>query len=173
MTHITIERKALQTVLDTLEENHHLIEQYERSEYLALYDRQITVIKKALAAPVQPVQEHKNCALCGEGEPFTGACGGGRNNPKALCYTPPAAPVQEGRDWSLLEATQESLREHMVEIKRLKAAQPAVPLTDEQIDAAIKSAKKVDTGYAGWVRDQRREFGRAIEAAHGIAKGQP
>ena len=46
--------------------------------------------------------------------------------------TPPAAQpaVQEGRDWSLLEATQESLREHMAEIKRLKAAQPApVPLT--------------------------------------------
>jgi hypothetical protein len=34
------------------------------------------------------------------------------------------APVQEGRDWSLLAATQESLREHMAEIKRLKAAQP-------------------------------------------------
>jgi hypothetical protein len=32
--------------------------------------------------------------------------------------------VQEGRDWSLLEATQESLREHMAEIKRLKAEQP-------------------------------------------------
>jgi hypothetical protein len=30
--------------------------------------------------------------------------------------------VQEGRDWSLLAATQESLREHMAEIKRLKAA---------------------------------------------------
>jgi hypothetical protein len=44
------------------------------------------------------------------------------------CYTtPPTAQpaVQEGRDWSLLEATQESLREHMAEIKRLKAAQPA------------------------------------------------
>jgi hypothetical protein len=27
----------------------------------------------------------------------------------------------QGRDWSLLEATQESLREHMAEIKRLKA----------------------------------------------------
>jgi hypothetical protein len=41
--------------------------------------------------------------------------------------TPPAAQpaVQQGRDWSLLEATQESLREHMAEIKRLKAAQPA------------------------------------------------
>jgi hypothetical protein len=58
MTHTTIEREALQTVLDTLEENHHLIEQYERSEYLALYDRQITVIKQALAAPVQDTDAH-------------------------------------------------------------------------------------------------------------------
>jgi hypothetical protein len=47
--------------------------------------------------------------------------------PIALYTTPPAASVLEGRDWSLLEATQESLREHMAEIKRLKAAQPAVP----------------------------------------------
>jgi hypothetical protein len=36
--------------------------------------------------------------------------------------------VQEGRDWSLLAATQESLREHMAEIKRLKAAQPEIKL---------------------------------------------
>jgi hypothetical protein len=50
---------------------------------------------------------------------------GGKCTP--LYTTPPAAAVQEGRDWSLLEATQESLREHMAEIKRLKAAQPAVP----------------------------------------------
>jgi hypothetical protein len=47
--------------------------------------------------------------------------------------TPLAAPVLEGRDWSLLEATQESLREHIAEIKRLKEAQPAVPdaITDD------------------------------------------
>ena len=35
-----------------------------------------------------------------------------------LDYEP--APAQEGRDWSLLEATQESLREHMAEINRLQ-----------------------------------------------------
>jgi hypothetical protein len=35
-----------------------------------------------------------------------------------LDYEP--AAVQEGRDWSLLEATQESLREHMAEINRLQ-----------------------------------------------------
>jgi len=53
-------------------------------------------------------------------------------------YTPPAAAVQEGRDWSLLEATQESLREHMAEIKRLKEAQPAVP------DAIIEAGESPD-----------------------------
>jgi hypothetical protein len=59
--------------------------------------------------------------------------------------TPPAAAVQEGRDWSLLEATQESLREHMVEIKRLKAAQPAVPdaMTSADIQEHIEYV-------AGW-----------------------
>jgi hypothetical protein len=39
--------------------------------------------------------------------------------------------VQEGRDWSLLEATQESLREHMAEIKRLKEALPVSVQHDE------------------------------------------
>jgi len=59
--------------------------------------------------------------------------------------TPPAAPVLEGRDWSLLEATQESLREHMAEIKRLKAAQPVVPdaMTSADIQEHIEYV-------AGW-----------------------
>jgi hypothetical protein len=49
-----------------------------------------------------------------------------------LNYEPTA---QEGRDWSLLEATQESLREHMAEIVRLKAAQnPWVNLTDKEME---------------------------------------
>ena len=72
--------------------------------------------------------------------------------------TPPAAPVLEGRDWSLLEATQESLREHMVEIKRLKAAQPAVPLTDEQISAI---GSKI---FPSTWNTRHVEFARAIEA---------
>jgi hypothetical protein len=62
-----------------------------------------------------------------------------------LYTTPPAAAVQEGRDWSLLEATQESLREHMTEIKRLKEAQPAVPdaMTSADIQEHIEYV-------AGW-----------------------
>jgi hypothetical protein len=61
-----------------------------------------------------------------------------------LYTTPPAAAVQEGRDWSLLEATQESLREHMAEIKRLKEANPAVP------DAIGPNEDELPAYAAGW-----------------------
>jgi hypothetical protein len=44
----------------------------------------------------------------------------------------------------LLEATQESLREHMSEIKRLKAAQPAVP------DAIGPNEDELPAYVAGW-----------------------
>jgi hypothetical protein len=46
-----------------------------------------------------------------------------KNAPTGDNMTPDEAQpaVPDGRDWSLLEATQESLREHMAEIKRLKA----------------------------------------------------
>jgi len=64
--------------------------------------------------------------------------------PSDYFTTPPAAAVQEGRDWSLLEATQESLREHMAEIKRLKAAQPAVP------DAIGPNEDELPAYAAGW-----------------------
>jgi len=89
----------------------------------------------ALAAPVEPVA----CVAC-EGNPKWG------NIPCEVCgTTPPAQPaVQEGRDWSLLEATQESLREHMAEIKRLKAAQPAVP------DAIGPNEDELPAYAAGW-----------------------
>jgi len=62
--------------------------------------------------------KEKWCLRCGAQE-ADHIAGGGKVMPTAA---QPA--VQEGRDWSLLEATQESLREHMAEIKRLKAAQP-------------------------------------------------
>ena len=55
--------------------------------------------------------------------------------------------VQEGRDWSLLEATQESLREHMAEIKRLKEALP-VPV---QHDECVVCGDKVRVIPRPWV----------------------
>jgi hypothetical protein len=105
--------------------------------------------------------------------------------------------VQEGRDWSLLEATQESLREHIAEIKRLKEAQPAVPLTDDtrRLDALAQNswdlrcfdmsdddigwrviehhmAKPHERTVAEVFRDDPRQaIDAAIEAARGITKG--
>jgi hypothetical protein len=52
----------------------------------------------------------------------------------------------------------------------MQKAQPAVPLTDEQIDQIIKTAPRTGSGYVGWILDQRRVWARAIEAAHGITK---
>jgi hypothetical protein len=77
----------------------------------------------AVQEPYKGLSEHLSQASGGmvRIDPVTGNVGIG---------TPEAQPaVQEGRDWSLLAATQESLREHMAEIKRLKAAQPA-PVQD-------------------------------------------
>ena len=39
----------------------------------------------------QPEQDRK-CRLCGEDQPFTGTCGGGKENPTALCFIPPQRP---------------------------------------------------------------------------------
>jgi hypothetical protein len=77
----------------------------------------------AVQEPYKGLSEHLSQASGGmiRIDPVTGNVGIG---------TPEAQPaVQEGRDWSLLEATQESLREHMAEIVRLKAAQLA-PVQD-------------------------------------------
>lgn len=48
------------------------------------------------------------------------------------------------------------------------APTPTKPLTDTQILEAIRGAKKIPHDQAGWVREQRIQFGRAIERAHGI-----
>jgi hypothetical protein len=79
-------------------------------------------------APVQEPLGHIVIKECGQGSWFPFLCefdwtgdllskvGIGRH----AVYAAAQPAVQEGRDWSLLEATQESLREHMAEIKRLQ-----------------------------------------------------
>ena len=163
MTHITIEREALQTVLDTLEENHHLIEQYERLEYLALYDRQITVIKKALAAPVQePVAqdaEQWGLRLSDASWAATKAW-----NPDLM--GPMTGKIFNNIKGLIRTAIISYLKGYTVE----PAAQPAVPLTPEQIiDIRRKTTAKTHGEWA-----DTKTFARAIEAAHGITeKDQP
>jgi hypothetical protein len=70
---------------------------------------------RELGLDYEPAVQEK-CFLCGE---RVASCA------SDVCPKSAQPAVQEGRDWSLLEATQASLREHMAEIKRLKAAQPA------------------------------------------------
>jgi NAD-dependent dihydropyrimidine dehydrogenase PreA subunit len=76
---------------------------------------------RELGLDYEPAVQEK-CFLCGE---RVDSCA------SDVCPKSAQPAVQEGRDWSLLEATQESLREHMAEIKRLKAAQPAPVQHDE------------------------------------------
>jgi hypothetical protein len=50
-----------------------------------------------------------------------------------------ALAQQDERDWSLLEATQESLREHMTEIHRLRAATPQLLAQRDALLEVLKS----------------------------------
>ena len=76
-----------------------------------------------------------------------------------------ALAQQDERDGSLLDATQESLREHMAEIHRLRAAPPQrKPLTEKEIYHA--------TGHCGVNEHTAIKITRAVERAHGIG-GQP
>ena len=72
-----------------------------------------------------------------------------------------AALTQSERDWSLLEATQESLREHMAEIQRLQRLQRK-PLTEEEITQCFKEAGITIKGQR-WTNAVRN-----VERAHGI-----
>jgi len=73
---------------------------------------------------------------------------------------------QSAQDWNEIEALRESLREHMAEIHRLRAAlaEGAMqPLTEDEIDRAWRS---VD--YTVSYDRFRIDIARAIERAHGI-----
>ena len=148
MTHITIEREALQTVLDTLEENHHLIEQYERSEYLALYDRQITVIKQALAAQ----QEHEP-----ENEPYVSLASVQEPSYETLWHKvwPDAG--------SFVRASADDLKK----FAKAVSAAPA-PITPAEVHG-MAEAHGIDNDARHWyvvgITDSEKH--------HGITKGQP
>jgi hypothetical protein len=56
------------------------------------------------------------------------------------------AIAEQGRDWSLLEATQDSLREHMAEIKRLKALLEQPALMQEPVCQICGGMGEMDSG---------------------------
>lgn len=65
------------------------------------YDRKTRGKLKALlnAAPEAP--EQGQCGLCGADQPFTGSCGGGRENPLALCFAAPAVQRESKAETAL------------------------------------------------------------------------
>lgn len=81
------------------------------------------------------------------------------------------ALTENKRDWSLLEATQESLREHIAEIQTLRAAlakppaQARQPLTEDQIKTLFK-AWHFD--YHATAVDLIRSVERACAEAWGV-----
>jgi hypothetical protein len=85
--------------LEFLQDNQHYIADNERHAYVMEYNDFISKLEGIISQDALDKMA-KNARELG------------------LDYEP--APAQEGRDWSLLEATQESLREHMAEINRLQ-----------------------------------------------------
>jgi hypothetical protein len=60
------------------------------------------------------------------------------------------ALAQPEQDWSLLEATQESLREHMARVKELEARRQWVGLTDDEINKIVDLNTSDDGGFDIW-----------------------
>ena len=75
------------------------------------------------------------------------------------------AQADEFNQWSELD-----LGEKIEWAAKWGASQARKPLSDEQILAAFRSSQKISTDHAGWVREQRIAYGRALEAAHGITQ---
>lgn len=73
----------------------------------------LTSILEQCAAPV--AQQPRQCGLCGSDEAFTGTCGGGRRDPRALCYEPVAQQPQT----EAVPQRQVTKREHNVLMRAL------------------------------------------------------
>jgi hypothetical protein len=80
-----------------------------------------------------------------------------------------AAPVQEPVATNKIYVT----REQLAELYPPPAAQPAVPLTDEQIEHLWETRVSQPCPSYPLEKSDWVQFARAIEAAHGITKGQP
>jgi hypothetical protein len=138
---------------------------------------------KAQPAPVQEPIGHILIKESGQGSWFPFLCefswtgdllskvGIGRH---AVYAAAQPAPAQEGRDWSLLEATQESLREHMAEIKRLQYEVDAIPAIKEERDslaAEVLEQSRIIAMSAEREDALRAEIKRLKAAQQGVKEG--
>jgi hypothetical protein len=154
--------EALKLALEVLNTAHLVVEDDMLADEI---HKAAQACEQALAAPVQPGRNHYE-----DGDVFERI---------AAMKKPPAAQpaVPNCNTPTYCQSVQRCTADDANRATP-PAAQPApVPLTDEQIDRIIKTAPITDSGYVGWILDQRRVWARAIEAAHGITaapeKGQP
>jgi hypothetical protein len=159
MTHVTIEREALQTVLEALESCDQVYGSEGSYQYFSqvMVDKAITVAKQALAqpAPVQPVTQWRNAAIA-------------------------AYPNSDPDQWP------DSFKVRFMEqeIAQLRATPPAepVPLTDEEAHNVGERAEELlGHGHGAWDTRPLHEIVHAVLTAakemNGITaspkKGQP
>jgi hypothetical protein len=116
------------------------------------------------------------CGICGEDEAFTGSCGGGRNKPTALCYTPLEQPVQPEdhlqaiSDFGQLQE-QEPLARLLIKDGYVSVAAKIQKDGEYQLYAAPPKREWVglthgeaDTYLAGGMFDSEWEIYKAVEA---------
>ncbi len=128
-------RKAANTALYALEFNYPLIEDYGNKEQLDIHHEAIMALYKSLAQP-EPIQvrpaEFAATVSAGVGADFVGTpmiwAEWPNPKPSIVRWSIPVDPnnfgeplAQPEQNWSLLKATQDSLRQHMSRVKELEA----------------------------------------------------
>jgi hypothetical protein len=155
MTHITIERDKLEQVLEALK----IWAKNFPSVIDDLNKQAVSDLEKALAEPtVQPV------AWLIPGSITTDPELANANGDKAV-----ALGKISTQQWNPEDHYKDGWRHALESVKRAipPAAQPAVPLTDEQIEAAVRDWHSSEFHE---LEDEPSviDIARAIEAAHGI-----
>jgi hypothetical protein len=90
----------------------------------------------------------------------------------AVADTLRAALAKDGRDWSLLAATQESLREHMAELRSCRAAL-AQPVPDAIHWPQVVAYPGGNGGLGAWVDISTGDGPEHVQRFHAAAHPQP
>jgi hypothetical protein len=154
------------------------------------------LMHKALA------QQDAQCGICGADQPFTGSCGGGRENPRALCFDTRTPSAQQdaqavprnpyAAQGSLAEAWQRGYEGRPMlaspgsnyarvyrEGKRARNAAPTPPAQQDDIRSAedeLNCAEEVLDGYAAHLDLEETAFdciGEYITAVCDALKATP
>jgi hypothetical protein len=137
------------------------------SDALAESRREVAAIKQALAAQQEHEPENEpHVSLASVQEPVAWG---------KLTDEMVQAATDEYDEWAVdNKGTTECIRAMLVKaLKATPPAQPAVPLTDEQIEHLWETRVSQPCPSYPLEKSDWVQFARAIEQAHGITKGQP